>query len=183
MPFLRRAGIPAQESGPRYPPVAHHNPPEEDKLMARNKAAETLAYLIENDPGEDKDMLSIMWGISIPGVRARIKACREWLKEHPEQDWAIPRPTADNNWKFRAVHKLRMTDGGDIRGGQLDDNTAILGFLSRMLYETEVAYNDFVKSSRAGIRSIGARRMLARMGHIQALIDSIQGDQAVLSTF
>jgi len=152
-------------------------------MSRTSMALETLAYLIEHEPagGVDINEMSYDWGVGIQAVRQRIRVCRKYLRQHPELRYAVPRPTAANGWLYRATNDF-SAPGADIRDGHIDENIALLGLLPRLIHETEIAYDKEVSISRAGRRSARATKLLARIGHYEALKESIASDQTVMST-
>ena len=153
--------------------------------MARPKKVwDTFAYLVDRDAvgGATWQDGCAYFGISRRGWDQRIDRLRDELITDPALNWAIPRPTRETGWKYRITDLFDDSVNGkaDIRSGQVDDSTSLLGTLRRLEYENEVAYEHAVATEPAGKRSKLAKRLSGRAHYFTALITSIEADVAVL---
>jgi hypothetical protein len=154
--------------------------------MPYTKAIETLAYLKSMEPhgGATWEDGATFFGISRPGWVARYRALRRFLEAHPELKLAVPRPTEASGWRFRLTALMVTADGaGGVKPGQWDDNVQMLAMLHRMDVENDAAYELAVTDEKMGKRSKKAKGILARGGHIQAVIEMIESDQSKLATY
>jgi hypothetical protein len=147
--------------------------------MATTQWMETMAFLTATEHGGTWEDIATAFDISHNGVIQRMKTLRKVLAAHPEFGYAVPRPTAENGWRYKVTNLFVEAGEADIRSGHADDNKHALGILRRMENENEIAYERVVADESK--RSSKARKLRARAGHLAAVIDMIEGDQGAVS--